>query len=188
MRRNQIGIQLFAAMATLACANAEGRPRTDSANPPVIVCMDGAPGPLPAQARMLASEMFVRIGVHIDWRTTEQDCLPGNIQIRLSTATPSSLRPGALAYAYPYESTRILVFYDRVLSMSSWPSTARLLAHVIAHEITHVLQQIDRHSKSGVMKGHWSANEIRSMSRKPLPFAPEDVDLIYAGKLHRTAS
>ena len=60
--------------------------------------------------------------------------------------------------------------------------------HQVGDRITHVLQQIDRHSRSGIMKARWSEEEIRSMSRKPLPFASEDVDLIRAGRLWRAAT
>ena len=123
----------------------------------------------------------------IDWRTSEQDCPGGSIHIRLSSVTPSSLRPGALAYAYPYENTQIVVFYDRITGLTGSRDTPRLLAHVLAHEIAHVLQQISRHSQTGVMKARWSENEIRSMSRKPLPFAAEDVELIRTGRLRKSA-
>jgi hypothetical protein len=42
---------------------------------------------------------------------------------------------------------RVLVYLDRGQAFSN-----ALLAHVMAHEITHVLEGIDRHSSEGVMK------------------------------------
>ena len=56
-----------------------------------------------------------------------------------------------------------------------------MLAHVLAHEITHILQGIKRHSKTGVMKAKWSYEDIRKMTWKPLPFAEEDIRLIHLG-------
>jgi hypothetical protein len=56
-----------------------------------------------------------------------------------------------------------------------------VLAHVLVHEITHVLEGIDRHSATGIMKAHWNYNDYLEMRRKPLPFAHEDVNLIYDG-------
>jgi len=56
-----------------------------------------------------------------------------------------------------------------------------VLAHVMVHEIAHVLQGVCRHSDSGIMKAEWSPRELREMSFKALPFAREDVGLIYLG-------
>lgn len=154
-------------------------------NTSVIVCMDGAPGPGPSQARMLATQILAGAGVDLDWRTSSRACPPESIRIRLRSMTPASLRPGTLAYAYPYEAIHIHVFYDRIQSISSPRSAPRVLAHVMVHEITHVLQQINRHSNHGVMKAHWSDEDLRSMERKPLPFAEEDVELIRAGRARR---
>lgn len=56
-----------------------------------------------------------------------------------------------------------------------------LLGHVLAHEITHILQGIDRHSQEGVMKAHWTTEDIVQMARQPLPFEQKDVMLIHRG-------
>jgi hypothetical protein len=60
-----------------------------------------------------------------------------------------------------------------------------LLAHILAHEITHVLQGINRHSVSGVMKAHWSNGDCLDMAGKPLAFTEEDVYLIHRGLKRR---
>jgi hypothetical protein len=85
----------------------------------------------------------------------------------------------ALAFARPYEGS-IVVFLDRVkeLNRNEGPS---VLAHVLVHEITHVLEGVDRHSATGVMKAHWGYGDYVLLRRKPLPFAEEHVHLIYAG-------
>ena len=62
-----------------------------------------------------------------------------------------------------------------------------LLAHVLAHEITHVLEGIDRHSESGVMRAHWSSDEMWDMASKPLAFTEEDKYLIHRGLKVRVA-
>jgi hypothetical protein len=92
--------------------------------------------------------------------------------------------PGALAYALPYEGTHITVFYDRI-AKGAYPST--VLAHVMVHEITHLLQGIGRHSETGVMKARWTVRDMIGMGMTPLPFTREDVDLIYLGLGKRTA-
>ena len=63
-----------------------------------------------------------------------------------------------------------------------------VLAHVMAHEITHVLEGIGRHSQTGVMRAHWRGGDYREMRSKPLPFAPEDVCLIHEGLASRLSA
>ena len=62
-----------------------------------------------------------------------------------------------------------------------------VLAHVLVHEITHILQGLSRHSESGVMKARWDSQDFAQMSWKPLPFTAEDVDLIQRGLAARDA-
>ena len=57
-----------------------------------------------------------------------------------------------LAYALPFEGTHIVVFYDRVEECVRADLFPTLLAYVLVHEITHILQEITRHSATGIMK------------------------------------
>src|SRR5712692_6729361 len=40
------------------------------------------------------------------------------------------------------------------------------LGHVLAHEITHMLQYTALHSDSGVMKAHWDGPELSQMKKR----------------------
>jgi hypothetical protein len=86
------------------------------------------------------------------------------IVIQLEPTNRYPVPTDALAYALPYKDG---------------------LAHVMVHEIGHVLEQMQRHSENGVMKARWSAADIKRMERDPLPFAPEDVESIREGLLRR---
>jgi hypothetical protein len=139
----------------------------------VLVCMsEGVMTPATYLARATVSEMFEKIGVTIEWPRQERLCpsLSGVISIKLSNDTPENQFAGALAYALPFEGTRITVFYDRVKRTVEPPVVPYLLAHVLAHEIAHILEGTDRHSDSGVMKAHWDWSDEQQMYRKPLPF------------------
>jgi hypothetical protein len=138
------------------------------------------------QAQGLAKEMFATIGIRLDWRIGEPPRTQSaqHIFIEFVTHTPANLRPRALAEALPYEGVHIRVFYDRVWSQAR-SLRAVLLAHVLVHEITHVLQGIDRHSDSGVMKAVWTGEDYSEMRVGALPFAPEDVELIQLGLARR---
>ena len=69
-------------------------------------------------------------------------------------------------------------FIDRIEEMRA---PTNVLAHVMVHEITHLLQGIGRHSATGVMKEVWTAGDFGGMRLRPLPFTPLDIDLIYVG-------
>jgi hypothetical protein len=152
----------------------------------VTVCIDPDPYVLRG-VRPLASKMFANIGVGIEWH--ERDSCPigvGAIQVRTSYDPPGIRKLKTLAFAQPYDGNLIVVFPQRVqeLSRNGGPS---VLAHVLVHEITHVLEGIDRHSATGIMKDRWDDNDYFQMRRKPLRFAPEDVTLIYDGLKVRKA-
>jgi hypothetical protein len=147
----------------------------------VVVCMERGTDIFTAlRAQTLASKMFAEIDVKVAWQQGSA-CVADAVRIRLSTNTPVDLKPGVLAYALPYEGTHIVVFYDRIQKAVEPGAVPYLLAHVLAHEITHILQGVNRHSASGVMKAHWEPDDFLKMKRRPLSFTEEDVTLIHQG-------
>jgi hypothetical protein len=138
------------------------------------------------QAQATATKIFAGIGVNIQWRGSAS-CPPEAIFITISDRTPDSFMPGALAYARPYERTHIVVFFDRVSHTAASSAVPFLLGHVIAHEVTHILQGIARHSDQGLMKPRWGSADYMAMAWKPLPLTDEDVKLIYSGLQRRHA-
>jgi hypothetical protein len=101
--------------------------------------------------------------------------------VRLTKDTPANYLPGVPAYALPYQGDQITVLYDRVEQTVVPYAVPILLAHVLVHEITHILQGINRHSESGVMKAHWDGGDYMAMGKKLLPFTEADVELIHRG-------
>ena len=106
------------------------------------------------------------------------------IVIELVTGKPENFHPGSLAYALPYEGSHITVLVDRIENMRA---ASNVLAHVMVHEITHILQGISRHSATGVMKERWTAGDFSGMRFRPLSFTPLDIELIYSGLAQRAA-
>ena len=180
-----IGVVVMAAVAASAFAG-------ESANEPeraVDVCVQPVKGGLALySAQAWASEVFAGIKVRIEWHSSAI-CLAAEsaIQISFSEQTPETQRPGALAYALPYEGTHIVVFYDRVKHTAAMRGVPQLLAYVLVHEITHILQNVSRHSAAGIMKARWDGVEYLEMSRRHLGFTTDDVDLIYRGLEAREA-
>jgi hypothetical protein len=63
----------------------------------------------------------------------------------------------------------------------------RTNAHVLAHEIVHILEGCSRHSASGLMKAQWNKAEISQMQSTDLPIAREDIDLVHRGMEKRAS-
>ena len=49
------------------------------------------------------------------------------------------------------------------------------------HEITHVIQGVNRHSEAGVMKAHWNAEDRAAIYERRLGFEEWDVHLMRKG-------
>jgi hypothetical protein len=146
----------------------------------VTVCMHGGgDGLAEYMAQAEASRIFEKIGIRIVWRNPRSpEAFDGSVIVSFSYRTLPTDHPGALAYALPYEGTHIVVFYDRVREIADQARTAHLLAYVLVHEITHILQGVTRHSDTGIMKAHWNSGDYFEMGRGTLVFAPEDLRIL----------
>jgi len=139
------------------------------------------------RAEALAAKLFRPAGVEIHWSSGLQPYPkgPGVIMVSLGTATRSASQ-GALANARPYEGIHIEVAYDRVKAVST-SLQPTLLAHVLVHEITHILQGVSRHASTGIMKAYWDNADYGDMRWNTLPFTADDIELIHMG-LEKRAS
>jgi hypothetical protein len=163
----------------------------------------GVPAEVLSMGKSLAARMFASAGVRIDWRWGEQAgsqlLQEGAISVRLTTNhelrhsrrpgyVPEKFNPNSGAFAFPNEGIHIIVLYDQLAWSEKRPGFAPvLLAHVMVHEITHMLQGICRHSTAGIMKAHWTLDDFYDMQTKTLSFAPEDIELIHLGMNQRHA-
>jgi len=136
-------------------------------------------------AESIASAMLSQTGVDVRWRSGSPKNNHGfeTILIDFTSDTPQSLVPGALGSAQIHDG-HIRIFWDRINATSDSGLIAPLLAHVLAHEITHILQGCPHHSQTGVMKARWTLHDVVAMSKKPLPFEPQHVELIHSGLAH----
>lgn len=146
------------------------------------------------RSEIQAAAMFREIGVEVRFRNGAIRANSANtacgapIVVELDrTGDGARVSENALAYALPFAAsgTAIHVLMDRVADKLNPNFEEIRLAHVMAHEITHVLEGIDRHSDSGIMKAHWDRKDYVRMQSHPLPFAAIDVELIHAGIAQR---
>ena len=157
-----------------------------SSAPVVKICIEngGASPWIVGLGEFVAAKIFETIGTTIEWPPWER-CpkpAPGLIAIRITMGLSAADHPDALAYSLLGEN-RVEVFYNRIAAMVEPPLLPRLLGHVLAHEITHILEGVNRHSEEGLMRAHWSRDDYQQMFPGLMHFAPEDVELIRAGAL-----
>ena len=114
--------------------------------------------------------MFARIGVAVDFRFRPRSCPQGALQIRFTTETPRHFIPGALAYALPYEGVHIPVFYDRIRDAVPPPVVPYLLAHVLVHEIAHILEGAQPAFSERCDEGALGWRPIMPVPQRPLQF------------------
>jgi hypothetical protein len=129
-------------------------------------------------AQGLATRIFADIGIPLDWRR----CGPASessqrlIVVQLVAGKNEGLTSGVLGYAVPYRR-HVIISFDRIEGMQdAWT----VLGHVMVHEITHVIQGVSRHSDTGLMKPHWSGDDLLKMRHKALSFTQEDLILLYS--------
>jgi hypothetical protein len=82
-------------------------------------------------------------------------------------------------------SCPISVFYFRVAECAEHfnVQTERLLGHVFAHEIGHMLNA--NHSSKGIMRGEWGRDDLKLMGFSILEFSTDQAKQLRASLLHR---
>jgi hypothetical protein len=172
-------------MAAILAGSAWAASKTDSRR--LVICMEDGKHAGVENAAAKASSLFLSAGVELEWHGEASFCKGNSDAMVVSwmTSTPKAFHPGALAYALPYEGVHIQVFYDRI-AQADPDLVPSLMAHVIVHEITHILQGIDRHSTGGIMKAVWASSDYTQMKRGQLRFTAVDVEMIHDGFAART--
>src|ERR1017187_8164879 len=136
------------------------------------------------RAKATSSRMFATAGVTLEWYSAGTAACRGGQPTRIVvldfvTNMDPNQHPGAMAYGLLYEAVHIVVLIDRIeRNAGSATELSTLLAHVMTHEIAHLLQRVSRHSLTGGMKANWDARDLLQMAHNPLPFTAEDIDLI----------
>jgi hypothetical protein len=134
-------------------------------------------------AEHIAQKMLADVGIDVEWRLGTPNYHGPAEVIELDLSEPNlRYKPGAMAYARLGKQTEhhIEVFYNRVRDSVNEATEPALLAHVFVHEITHILEGIDRHSAYGVMKAAWTMEDRWRMRYQSLAFTPEDLRLLHA--------
>jgi hypothetical protein len=154
-----------------------------SDNPVVFACLKSETfvmGGVLGSGKQAASQIFDSIGIKLLWSC--QDPARETIVIRLTAHVPRHFRKGTLAYALPFarKGVRITVFYDRLepILQDHLAFAGSIFGCVLAHEIAHVVEGVDSHAETGLMRGYWNEDDFVSMKFHAFAFAPEDAESI----------
>lgn len=139
------------------------------------------------EATRLATTLFARIDVTVNWERLAHRCPAAAVRLAFWRETPMIINPGAFGRAFPAEGVRADVFMDRVRSAVPESFLPFVLGHVLAHELAHVAQAERRHSGEGLMKAQWTPAEVSRMPWSHLAFTPDDVARIHEGLRLRAA-
>jgi hypothetical protein len=126
-----------------------------------------------------AAEIFARAEVEIGWVHCPVRCgrAPSSDQLILrmtrSPATATGVGPSQTDPVL--EAGRLATVYvDQVDAMARRSKADRvaILSRAIAHEIGHLLLATTEHTRSGLMRGIWTADELRRNSGEDWQFSP----------------
>jgi len=136
-----------------------------------------------ARAKHMAKEIFDSIGVTLAWRGEMTDLEQG-VLIKVDLQPGPAGESTSLGEASPFAREHaIIINYNAVKRAAGISRQLEpiILTHVLVHEITHVLQGVNRHAETGMMKARWTPEDYCEMEWKPLEFTQEDVELIRLG-------
>jgi len=151
-----------------------------------------------AEAEDEATRIYQKAGLTISWiecKSSKADAAPDLRCQDPPSATHLKLRivPHALKSSDDIFGVAFLsaegtgayrdVFYDSVEKLDrDWHvGLARVLGHVIAHELGHLLLGSNAHSRQGIMCPNWHGGELRLASMGALLFSEEQAQFMREG-------
>jgi hypothetical protein len=162
-----------------------------------------------AKAKSVATGTFLKLGVRTQWadsspmpESKQDDATypgrfsPSNIELSIlprSMAERFGLPSNVMGFAPGPErdAQRMFVFYNRVENLAhsqvrapseggTPATTAQVLGHAIAHELGHILLNIQSHSASGIMRGNWNAKDLQDICYGKFGFTSQQAEAIRA--------
>jgi hypothetical protein len=142
------------------------------------------------QAERQAGRVFRDVGVDVIWLNCPQDASHEASLGRCSEVSfPFHLHLGILRVSRGLKGSTIGIsfsaedgrgcyadlFYEPIRQLEEETSVALsvILGHAMAHELGHLMLGINSHSPSGLMRAHWTREDLTNASRGNLRFSLE---------------
>lgn len=157
-----------------------------------------APG-LIQRAEMEATRLLRAVPLNLNWvdctsRAASAACMTDPLPTDLVVRVLAKALPQVSANALGIAGTNVgeataFIFYDRMLSLRTQArSLPSIVGRVLAHEITHLLLPPESHSDVGLMRGHWTADDMRTESSACTGISAASVKLMQNEALRRVIS
>ena len=142
------------------------------------------------QAEGEAGHVFRDVGVKVVWLNCPQDgqreaaigicseaSFPSHLHLHILRAS-QGLNASTVGISFLGQDGRGYhadLFYEpiRQLQEETHASPSVILGHAMAHELGHLLLGANSHSPSGLMRAHWTGEDLTSASKGNLRFSPE---------------
>lgn len=155
----------------------------------------GAPAEALAQAETVAGHIFREAGLQVNWLNCGvpgeseeqiQSCLqavfPTHLQVRI-VRHAISLSEAVFGISYLAEDgsgcySDVFFVPMKDLSERLDLNPGRVLGHVIAHEIAHLLLGPKSHTPKGIMRRYWQPEDLTDMVQGRLLFTRQDAEVM----------
>lgn len=103
-----------------------------------------------------------------------------SIAVRIIPGVPTNRAITCLGVAFSEGGIYSTIFYPRVHEYAEQriATHSQILGHAMVHEIGHLLLGPVPHTRFGIMRGGWAAEDLRSMAMGALLFSPQQSVLI----------
>ena len=172
------------ASAVLILASLSARDVSGADSPTLCINLRSAAA-IPAEtigaARAQMDRIYANAGFEIVWSDDDGPrggCIVLMMEAEADVATSSA---AVMGLALRRGRTRTAhIFFLRVadLAQKHHMTLSRLLGHVMAHEIGHLLLPVDSHSSTGLMRGSWGIAQIRDARDGKLAFTETETRLM----------
>ena len=147
----------------------------------------GLPSEIRRTSLTRAAEIFARAEVEIGWVHCPARCgrapSPEQLILRMTRSPATAVGVGTSLIDPVQQAGRLATVYvDQVDAMARRSNTDRvsILSRAIAHEIGHLLLGTPEHTRSGLMRGIWTADELRRNQVEDWQFSPLQRTLLRA--------
>jgi hypothetical protein len=166
------------------------RPRMDTQVTVYLYNRAGVPWNVLERAKRVAVTAFASAGIEIIWATGNRlSERPEAGDAENLTVAFDGWAPAHLPHAMGLTNigraadADVYIFHERIACQGTGFGqrlVPNLLGNVLAHELSHAIQGVARHSSKGHMKACWKSSDYIEMFRGQLPLAPEDMELLRA--------
>jgi hypothetical protein len=150
-------------------------------------------------AEMEAARLLREVRLDLTWVdctsrlnsvTCRSELTPADLVIRVVAKALPPASADALGIAGSKDAAGIaFVFYDRMVTLRTHAKPLPwIVGRVFAHEITHLLVPTQGHAELGLMRGRWTADDMRPESFACMGLPVASVELMQKEALRRVAS